>query len=688
MVEIEFNFDQTTTKIQSKPEESFQDAINKFLQMSKLEPGSVNFLLNDKEINPNESVESHMSELDKQNQTMKLIVSKANKVDKDKEKIFTKSKDIICPVCNELCRIAIEDNMIKLFGCINGHEIEDIRFIDFPETQKINQSDIICNICKSKNKGNFQDDQFFRCLTCKLNLCLLCKPNHDSNHNIILYNQKNYICPVHNDSFIRYCSDCHKNFCFSCDEHKEHSTVFLGDIKPNIEQKKQILTELKTNIDQVNLTIKELIDKLNGFTEYINQFYEINKNILENYENNKRNFQILKNLDVINSNNKIFEILKNINIDNINGKVYDILNLYNNMYIKKNDKSIQEIKEDQINLKKNVMTIIYDSKHFETFEKNIIFGYKFVENNKNNCYLMINNKKTELTHVLIGELNRPKKLEIKLCETKTITDMSDMFNKSKYLISLPDFHEWETKNVVNMSGIFCGCKSLSSLPDISKWNTKNVKNMSLLFFDCKALSSLPDISKWDTKNVNNMSSLFHGCSSLKSLPDIAKWDMKNVKEMSHLFQECSSLKSLPDISKWDTKNLTNIQSLFDKCTSLTSLPNISCWDTKNVNNVKFMFSDCSSLLSLPDISKWDITNISSFYFMFGNCSSLLSIPDISKWDVKNVLDMSYMFEGCSSLKSFPDISSWVLNPNLKRENMFEGVKQKILPKKFRGCLIY
>ena len=41
MVEIEF-----ITNIQAKLDDPFQDAINKFMQKSLLEPGSVNFLAN------------------------------------------------------------------------------------------------------------------------------------------------------------------------------------------------------------------------------------------------------------------------------------------------------------------------------------------------------------------------------------------------------------------------------------------------------------------------------------------------------------------------------------------------------------------------------------------------------------------------------------------------------------------
>ena len=53
MVEIEFNFNQAITNIQAKLDDPFQDVINKFMQKSLLQPGSVNFLANGKVINPN-----------------------------------------------------------------------------------------------------------------------------------------------------------------------------------------------------------------------------------------------------------------------------------------------------------------------------------------------------------------------------------------------------------------------------------------------------------------------------------------------------------------------------------------------------------------------------------------------------------------------------------------------------------
>ena len=294
MVEIEFNFNQVITNVQAKLDDPFQDVINKFMQKSLLQPGSVNFLANGKVINPNGSVESHMSNLNKENKKMKILVTMTENDDRNKEQVIVKSKDIICPTCKEPCRITTENSKIKLYECVNGHTKEDIKFKDFDNTQNINESQIKCDNCKFKNKGNCPPNEFYRCLSCKLNLCLLCKSYHNPKHNIIEYDQRNYICQIHNEPLIKYCIKCKKNICFACIEHDNHEFEDLGKIRPNIEEKKKILNEFKLNIDEISKTIKEVIDKLNGFMLYINKFYEINNNILENYDEKKGIIKYLK----------------------------------------------------------------------------------------------------------------------------------------------------------------------------------------------------------------------------------------------------------------------------------------------------------------------------------------------------------------------------------------------------------
>ena len=50
--------------------------------------------------------------------------------------------------------------------------------------------------------------------------------------------------------------------------------------------------------------------------------------------------------------------------------------------------------------------------------------------------------------------------------------------------------------------------------------------------------------------------------------------------------------------------------------------------------------------------------------------------------------MNYMFNNCISLNSFPNISKWKLNKKLTTIRMFEGVNNKIIPSKFKGCMIF
>ena len=264
----------------------------------------------------------------------------------------------------------------------------------------------------------------------------------------------------------------------------------------------------------------------------------------------------------------------------------------NNVYPIENKNDININKKHSNKL--NIMTLFYEINEYPVK----IFGYQFVEHNKNNCYLLINDEVKELcTQLNKNEINLENNmLKIKLIEINTITDMSSMFDCG-----------------------FCEFNSLISLPDISKWNTTNVEDMSYMFSDCRSLESLPEISRWNTKNV---------------------------KEMRKMFSGCESLVSLPDISKWNTTNVTSFWSMFNGCSSLVSLPDISKWNTINVDNMSFMFSKCSSLKSLPDISGWNIMNVYDMSYMFYYCTSLISFPDISNWKINKELKKNKIFEGC------------------------------------------
>ena len=577
MAEVEFIYNGTKTIIQCNLSEKIKDISKRFKDKINLTNKNINYTYNGNLVlNEELKFEDIVNNEDKIRKKMSFIVF--DNLIETKDKDIIKSNEIICPECKENIRMNINEYKINLLKCKNGHNKENILLDEFEETQNINLTDIICNICKNNNKSISYDNIFYKCLTCNINICPLCKSSHDKNHIIINYDEKYYICNEHNEKYMLYCEDCNKNLCTLCDGHKEHKRIFFVDILPKKEdliKKKQLL---KSTIDDFNSEIKVLISRFNEVTNKINIYYKIIEDMINNYDNKNRNYEIIYNLNQIQNNNINEELKKIIRCNNIIEKYNNILNIYKKM------------NHDEINL-------IYNIKGLKEL---YLFGSNFVSKNKNNLKLIIDGKEQDIIYKYNIENNNNKDiLEIKL---KGIT------------------------NVTYMNNMFQLCNSLSPLSDLTKWNTSHVYKMGYLFCNCNSLLSLPNISNWNTSNVTYMSNIFNGCSSLKFLPDISKWDTSNVSDMSEMFSSCNSLLSLPDISKWNISNVNDMNCMFADCSSLKSLPDISKWNTSKLNIMDFMFSTCSSLLSLPDISKWNISNVTNMNDMFYGCKDSLNIP--------------------------------------------------------------
>ena len=509
-------------------------------------------------------------------------------------KSYLKSKEVICPECNEIAKIIFEDYKI-FFKCKNKHKSDYYFFDEYEKTQNIDISKILCELCKQTNKSETYNNMFYRCNTCKINLCPICRSNHDKNHYIINYEDKNYICQLHNENFNSYCKDCKKNICMYCEkDHNKHNLFTFGPNIPNndILQKKK--DELRIKIDKLKNNIEDIKNILNKTFENMEYFYKIYVDIIDNYNFKKINYELIYNINKAILNNKIIDDLTDIvNDNNICNKFKNIFNIYDKMSTKD---------PDQITLYYNVKL---KSKGIFTSENNrLLFGSKFIENNKNNCKIIIEGKEYELLEKFnVKNLTKKKEnFKVILKGIRKITDMSYMFSSCYGLSPLSDVSRWNTSNVTNMYCLFYFCNRIESLPDISKWNTSKVKDMGYLFSSCHRLQTLPDISNWDTSNVNNMSNMFEYCDLLTELPDISKWNTSKVTNMSNMFKSCKSLISFPDISNWNTTNVTNMKEMFCSCSLLSSLPDITKWDIANVVNQESMFEYCKSLKSVPNLS--------------------------------------------------------------------------------------
>ena len=530
MLSIEFEYNQGSTTIQAKETDLFKEVIERYYQKTMITKDTVYFITNGTIIEPERPVSSYMHE---NSATIQVLV---NPVYLETETKVQVSNDIVCPECKQPCRISIDEYHIKLYECSNGHTVNDIKLDEFNKTQEIKVSEIKCDKCKIKNKGNSKE--LYYCTTCKDNVCLICKSKHDFNHNTIKYDQKNYICLDHKEPFVYYCKDCCKNICFTCD-HQGHEIISLKQITPDKQKANEIIKEMKKQKEQLNNNIQAIITKLNEINKTIDTLYNINEKIITNYQHGNRNYQIYQNTnDIINNNKLIWKQINNINNNkNLKEQIYDIIQLSNN--INSNTKTKEEIvkkerpkkpeenqpinKEEKVKIENqteaNEITMIYN---IQKENKIKILGQTFVTNNVKKCKLKIGGKNKEITEYIEinNEQTTNKTITLKLIGLINVTDMSDMFSGCSSLNNLPDISKWNTQNVTNMRSMFDNCSSLNNLPDISKWNTQNVTDMSRMFYNCSSLNNLPDISKWNTTKLGSYSQMFDGCSKLNKIPKI------------------------------------------------------------------------------------------------------------------------------------------------------------------------
>ena len=639
MVEIEFNYKQDITIIQANLDASFELIIEQFIKKTNLERKNVYFLANGIYINKNDIIENIMSESEKQNKKMTILVYSINTTIYNANSNSIKSNDIICPECKELCKYEIKNYRIKLFGCKNGHIIENIKLNEFNNTQNIDISKIKCDTCQDGNKSNTFNNDFYICNKCNINLCPLCKSSHDNNHFIIKYDNKNYICSKHNETFVKYCEDCKIDLCLYCvNDHTDHNLISFEDRLINIEHLRKKMNELRKEISIFKNNLEKIISKLKIIMENMDIYYEINDDILINFENYRnKNYKTLSNLNSVNESidKEIFNITTNYNYgNNLNKLIY----LYNEIF--------DENTEIEFNYKPTK----------EVKEKLRIFGNKFVNNNIYKCKIIYKNEEYDLKEFFndIDSLyNNKNPISIILKGINNISDLSFLFNECSSLSSLPDISNLDSSNITNMSFMFSGCKSLISVPDISCWDTSNVTNMGRMFSGCNSLTSLPDMSGWDVSRLIDISGMFADCNSLISLPDISQWNVSNISYMSRIFSGCNLLKSLPDISKWNTSNATNMSGMFYECKSLISIPDISKWNISNITSMSGMFFKCNALVSLPDLSKWNVSNVTLMNGIFYKCKSLSSLPDISNWNTSKVTNMNGMFFECKKSLNIP-----------------------------------
>ena len=346
-----------------------------------------------------------MNKPDKEREQMIILVYSIK--EESKEEGIKASKEVICPQCKEDCLIDMSNYRIKLYDCKNKHVNDNIALNEFKNLQNINENEITCKNC-NKTKFKAYNQQFYKCADCQINLCPLCNNNHDKEHKIYDYNDINYICLNHKDFYISYCKECKINLCMKCEkEHNSnHGIINYKNILPDEDEIKQELKIFRNKIDKFKEIVNEIINMLNKVSENMENYYQINYDILYNYNLQQRNYEILSNINSVMNfiNLDDFDNIINDN-NNIKTKFTYIFDIYNKIYnndAEKNNKV--ELNHDKISKEANIDQNPKEKKEggesiTKKTDENKIIDCKILEktelNDKNISIKIINSEKVE-----------------------------------------------------------------------------------------------------------------------------------------------------------------------------------------------------------------------------------------------------------------------------------------------------
>ena len=356
------------TKIKCEPGEKMEDVYKKFSEKNSLDANSLDFWYKKRIIIQKIGIQDFLNYDGK----------KRNKIDihaTSKSHKYTKSNQVICPICGELALIKLKNFKISICECKYHHNIDDLNLKEFENSQLINE---ICDRCK-ENKTNFP--RFYICNTCKLNICPLCKINHNTTHNIINYNQINFQCDIHDELYSSYCKTCNKNLCTICEQdHNEHDTIRLGKLLKKKNDLENKIEEFKISFVKFKEDTERIINILQKVLNNFEIIYKINEEIINNFDIKNRNYHYLINLKEIYKNDFIKKNIDIINsFRNYGQKTIQISKVYNSIYnnelkiddlfgdieklINESEKNsdIERLDSQKLNSGEKIMTVIFVS---------------------------------------------------------------------------------------------------------------------------------------------------------------------------------------------------------------------------------------------------------------------------------------------------------------------------------------
>jgi len=431
MAIVNFNYKGIKTTVQCNIDDSFDKIIQKFsLKCTDISSDDLYFIYNGKMLDLNLSFLEAANEIDKERKVMDVLVNEKLDEENNVNSKMKKSKYIICPQCKENINISIKDFTINLEDCKNGHKEKNIFFDEFEKTQFIDQSKIICDQCKKIKKSETFENRFFICYSCNKFLCPLCKNEHNKEHHLIDYEQKDFICNKHYESYTSYCNKCKNDICVLClKEHNGHEIINYGDIIPDVNILEEDLNKLKKIINDYKKSMNEIIAKIKKVVDNLDNYYNIYNNMIKNFDIKKRNYNLIVNIIYMNKYNDDFmdalnEIARN---KNMKKKLNDIFLMYCKMTYKEDSFDNDELNEEKKEVIENFRNKSTLSFMIEDDYINLLLALNderiLICSNKNICLYNLNNNDV-IVNDICAEL-KYKPIDIKQMDDNNLIELNN-----------------------------------------------------------------------------------------------------------------------------------------------------------------------------------------------------------------------------------------------------------------------
>ena len=374
--------------------------------------------------------------------------------------------------------------------------------------------------------------------------------------------------------------------------------------KLDFEENKHKDAELINQLKRDNMIKNEIFDK---FKEYKNKSSKLFISIINII--NDLNYLVSHNNDYKNNVNKYIKEISDDNvdlqIDNISQVIFGILKNLENFIKNKNnynkfDKNINIINNNKNNNNNNILNIneineipnIININNFDLYKKEIelkyfskiggftnIFGVEFVNFNRNNIKLIVNNS-NKIPLIDKFYLKKGENI-IKLIIENDLTNLSYMFYSCNSLNNINELKYLNTSKVTNFSNLFWGCSSLTDISAIKNWDVSQGINFSYLFTGCSSLINLLPLKNWNVEKGINFSFMFCRCLNLIDLEPLRNWNVVEGKDFSYMFAGCILLSNLEPISNWEINNGNNFEGMFSQCKSLKNFEQLNLWKKNN-----------------------------------------------------------------------------------------------------------